>query len=92
MTDATTAMTALSDALLTLTRHDKRPPCAHDDRWTSDDRDQRDSAVRQCQSCCPLITLCRDYADQIRVSFGVFGAHDYTKTRQRHARRQATPT
>jgi hypothetical protein len=92
MTDATTAMTALSNALLSLAHRDRRPPCTHDpDRWTSDDPDQRNSAVRQCQSC-PLIVVCRDYANEIRVSFGVFGGHDYTKTtRQRHARRQATP-
>jgi hypothetical protein len=89
MTDATAAMTALSDALLTLTRRDKRPPCTHDpDRWTSDERDQRDSAVRQCQSC-PLIVVCRDYANQIHPTHGVFGGHDYTKT-TRHPRQATT--
>jgi Transcription factor WhiB len=72
-------MTALSDALLSLTRRDKRPPCTHDpDRWTSDDRWQRDSAVRSCQSC-PLIAPCVDYANQIKATHGVWGGVDYTK-------------
>jgi hypothetical protein len=85
MTDTTDAMSALSDALLDLTHHDRRPPCGDgSDRWVSDDRDQRDEAVRSCQSC-PLTEVCRQYADEIRASFGVYGGHDYTPDQRQTA-------
>jgi Transcription factor WhiB len=80
----TDAMTALSAALLTLTHRDVRPPCGDgSDRWVSDDRDQRASAATQCQSSCPLVTVCRDYADAIHPTHGVWGGTDRTRgTRQ----------
>ena len=84
MTNATDAIVALSEALLTLTHHDKRPPCAHDDRWTSDDAGQRATAVVMCGSC-PLIVPCRQYADQIKATHGVWAGVDRTKTTRREA-------
>jgi Transcription factor WhiB len=83
MTDTTTAMTALSNALLSLTHQDRRPPCTHDpDRWVSDDRDQRDDAARLCGRC-PLTVVCREYAEAVHPTHGVFGGVDFTRgTRQ----------
>jgi Transcription factor WhiB len=84
MTDTTTdAMTALSDALLSLIHRDVRPPCGDDpDTWMSDDKTERADAARLCQSC-PLIVTCADYADAIHPTHGVWGGRDLTRGTQR---------
>jgi hypothetical protein len=79
---AVTAVDAFGAALLALLEHDTRPPCAHDDRWTSDDHDTRASAARLCQTC-PLIVVCRDYANAVHPTHGVWAGVDRTRGTRR---------
>jgi hypothetical protein len=82
----TDAMTALSNALLSLTHRDTTPPCADgSDRWTSESRDERTDAARLCTGC-PLFDPCGQYADEISAVFGVWSGVDRSPNhdRRRH--------
>ena len=70
---AAAASDQLTRRLLDLARAGQRPPCAADDRWLSEDQDERAEAASLCAGC-PVITECRDAAAAQRESFGVWGA------------------
>lgn len=65
----------LQAALAALLEAGDRPPCAGQDAWTSDDRDERDIAARLCRPC-PLIPECQAAADSSDEAFGVWAARD----------------
>ena len=74
------AMRALSAALLSLTYREQVPPCADgSNAWTSDDHEIRAVATTLC-TCCPLLTLCAQFGDEIKASAAVYGGTDRTPT------------
>jgi hypothetical protein len=75
-----TAAEVMAGALLQLVEREQRPPCGDrsgSGRWTSEDRAERTQAVGLCQHC-PLLDACHDLAAEIRPSFGVWAAHDFS--------------
>ena len=86
-TDADDAVRALSNALLTMLEQQTTPPCVDGtDRWLDEDHEIRATVAPVCDEC-EIFHQCHDFADTARprISFGVFGGHDYTvTTRQRH--------
>jgi hypothetical protein len=73
-----TAAETMGLALLELTSLDQRPPCAHSsDSWMSEDRDERERAARRCTGC-PVLKVCADLAAELRPTFGVWAAKDWT--------------
>lgn len=85
MTDddtTTTAMRALSDALLALLEQDTTPPCADgSNAWTDEDHEVRAKVAPHCDDC-PIRPRCHDFADTARprITFGIFAGIDYTAT------------
>jgi len=72
------ALHALSAALLSLTYREQVPPCADgSNAWTSDDHEIRAVATTLC-TCCPLLTLCAQYGDEIKATAAVYGGKDRT--------------
>ena len=55
-------------------------PCSgpHADRWTSDDPEDRAAAAFECEGC-PVIGLCRTYADLAGERFHVWAGVDRTR-------------
>ena len=54
-------------------------PCRGDarERWTSEDRTDRATAAQLCQTACPALGACTDYADDVTPSFGVWAGRDH---------------
>lgn len=68
----------LAAATAWLVDHDHAPPCATgSDDWYSERRRTRTIAARICRAHCPLLDLCRDYADTAGERFGVWGGVDH---------------
>ena len=65
--DAQRAWDALQLAL-----DEVRPPCAGDDRWTSDDPDDLLEAADRCLDC-PLMLACDEYATTADERHGCWG-------------------
>jgi Transcription factor WhiB len=80
-----TAAEAMTRELLNLTHREQVPPCAHNpDAWVSEDKDQRATAARTCQTC-PLLNPCADFAAELKPRFGVWAGVDRTPaTRKAH--------
>jgi hypothetical protein len=88
--DTTTAMRALSNALLSMLEQDIAPPCADGSgAWLDEDHEIRAKVAPHCVDC-PIRHRCHDFADtaQPRITFGVFAGIDYTQDtkRQHHDR------
>ena len=85
------ALRALSDALLTLAARDQRTPCQgrYSELWTSEDYTQRAETIPLCAGC-DLLTLCAQYATELKASFGVWAGTDYTVSTTRST--ASTPT
>ena len=75
--DADAAMRALGNALLSLLERDQAPPCAGDDRWTSDDHTTRTDVAKHCQPC-PLLDPCDTAATATKARFGTWAGIDRT--------------
>jgi hypothetical protein len=70
----------LTRALTTLAAQSQRPRCADPadhDLWLSELSEERAQAAALCHGC-PVLTECGDTARASRVTFGVWGARDYT--------------
>lgn len=76
------AVDAFHHAMADLLDRGIRPPCstATDDQndWLADDLESQARASLKCLHC-PLRALCFDMATETKTSFGVFGAHVFTK-------------
>jgi|GEM_PF-5333618 hypothetical protein len=75
--DADQAMRALGNALLSMLDRDQAPPCAGDDRWTSDDHTTRTDVAKHCQPC-PLLDPCGTAATATKARFGTWAGIDRT--------------
>jgi len=76
-TNADHAMRALGNALLSMLDRDQAPPCALDDRWTSDDHTTRADVAQLCQ-LCPVHGPCDTAATATRARFGTWAGIDRT--------------
>ena len=76
-----TAARAIDGALLNMADRDQRTPCQGWDAWlwTSEDHTERAAAIPLCTGC-GLLTLCHDYATELKASFGVWAGIDRTPT------------
>jgi hypothetical protein len=86
-----TAAETMHVALIELTDHEQRPPCAdRSGAWTSEDHTERKWAARHCAGC-PIITLCADLAGELKPRFGVWAGVDRTPRpmKPRSAQRKA---
>lgn len=72
MSAPSTAMSALSAALLTTT-----PACQGDDRFIADDQDA-DELAHIC-AACPMYTICATYARTARPPAGIWAGRRYNK-------------
>lgn len=73
------AMRALGNALLSLLELDTSPPCALDDRWTSDHHATRAEIASHCEPC-PIRLPCDLAAVATKATSGVWAGIDYTTT------------
>lgn len=74
-----TARERLAAALLVLAEHGYATPCQgrRRERWTSDDRDERQWAASVCVGlACPVLEECRDTGAEEKHTAGVWGAVD----------------
>ena len=77
------AATAIDAALLSLAHREQTPPCADgSNAWTSDDHEIRTLAIPLCAGC-DLLTLCAQYATEIKATFGVWAGQDRTPTNKK---------
>lgn len=74
-----TARTAMDAALNEFSDTGRCTPCADDNRFTSEDRTDRDAALPLCTPC-PLLQQCRVLAGEEKPTWGVYGGRDHTKT------------
>ncbi|REF30638.1 WhiB family transcriptional regulator [Calidifontibacter indicus] len=78
-----TAAERLDRALLGLAEDGKRPRCAEPgghELWTSDDPEDRATAVRWCRGC-PVLTECADAAAELDATWGVWAGVDRSSNR-----------
>ncbi|HEV7148877.1 MAG TPA: hypothetical protein VGN48_17945 [Pedococcus sp.] len=71
-----TAIERLTAALLELADRDQRTPCQgrRSARWTSDKHDDLEWAAWVCTSmACPLLALCGQAADELKVTACTWG-------------------
>ena len=83
--DTTTAMRALSDALLSMLEQDIAPPCVDGSgAWLDEDREIRAKDAPHCDDC-EIRHRCHDFAytARPRITFGVFAGIDYTPQTRR---------
>ena len=66
----------LTAAIRKLTLEGREPPCAHDPRLLSDDRESRAEALEVCHDC-PILAAC--HAAGRHERHGVWGAMDRTQ-------------
>jgi hypothetical protein len=80
------ATAAMSAALLSLAARDERTPCQgrYSELWTSENYTQRAETIPLCIGC-DLLTLCAQYATELRASFGVWAGIDRTPTNRKKA-------
>ena len=76
-----TAAKVMSAALLNMAARDQRTPCQgrYGELWTSEDYTQRAETIPLCVGC-PLLTLCAQYAAELKASFGIWAGIDRTPT------------
>ncbi|WP_040159479.1 WhiB family transcriptional regulator [Mobilicoccus massiliensis] len=70
----------------------RKTPCQYvlrqgDERFISEDRDERESARGLCAGC-PVLDLCRAAAIEEQCSWGVRGGVDFSDSRTRRAARR----
>ena len=85
--DVDDAMRALSNALLSMLEQDTTPPCADgSNAWTDEEHEVRAKVAPVCDEC-EICHQCHDFANTARprITFGVFGGHDYTTTTRRQS-------
>ena len=80
---ADAAMRALSSALLGLLDQDATPPCALDDRWTSDHHATRAEITSHCEPC-PIRLPCDLAAVATKATSGIWAGRDYTVSTTRN--------
>jgi hypothetical protein len=94
MTNTKTAAEHLDTALASMAERGERPPCTADPDglWFGDTSTHRAEAARICIKRCPLVLECRAVAKELPATWrtGVWGGHDYTRTRPKK-RRAAAP-
>ncbi len=75
------AQETLTEALSALADRRVRTPCQRPgvrDRWTSDDRDDREYAVAACRFCS-VLPECRAAAEETKERWGVWAGRDLTR-------------
>ncbi|HZK37202.1 MAG TPA: WhiB family transcriptional regulator [Aeromicrobium sp.] len=85
---ADAALRGLSDALVGLLDQDATPPCALDDRWTSDHQATRAEITSHCEPC-PIRLPCDLAAVATKATSGIWAGRDYTVSTTRNT---PTPT
>ena len=80
----------LTAALLTLAARGQSPPCTADDRWLSEDQDERATAARLCAGC-PVLEPCRMAAAAQGERFGVWAGVDRTRAPGKPGRPPSKP-
>ena len=80
------AARAIDAALLTMAHRDQRTPCQGRDAalWLSEYYAWRAVAIPMCAGC-DLLTLCAQYATELKASFGVWAGIDRTPTNRKGA-------
>lgn len=90
-----TARDAFNVALRAVLDDGRTPPCADDERFTSDKAAERAAVVTWCNRC-PLTTACAALATEERPVWGVWGpGRDYSPTTRAPGRpneTERTPT
>ena len=83
---AVSAATAIDAALLTMAHREQRTPCQgwDADLFLSEDHTERAAAVPLCAGC-EVLTLCGQYATEIKAGFGVWAGVDRTPTSRKAA-------
>lgn len=62
-------------------------PCQRrPESWVSDNHTERRDAAEACRLGCPLLDLCREYADAQDERYGVLGGRDHNRTPNRQNR------
>ena len=84
------ALRALSSALLSLLELEATPPCALDDRWTSDHHATRAEITSHCEPC-PIRLPCDLAAVATKATSGVWAGTDRTVTNQQRGHRKTQP-
>ena len=77
-----TAQQQLTQSLVILLERGQRTPCQRPgvrDRWTSDDREEREYAASACSPCSARAD-CHAAADETKEKFGVWAGVDRTHT------------
>ena len=72
---------ALTLALLTLAERGERTHCSDPSShhlWLSESKSERQTAVTLCQHC-PVLTVCRNTAEQRDERWGVWGGRDFSR-------------
>ena len=74
-----TARDELNALLLAMAEQHRRPRCADDQGWTSDDADERAIAAGRC-SGCPLLDPCGRVGLEEKHGHGIWGGVDLSRT------------